>query len=131
MFDCKIEIVTTTEGQTSRFVSEGKCRLEADGALSLDYRQDGDETRLSLSKDRLAMRRSGQIGLCAEFIAGCDSYLETVFDGAKGRIPIHSDQYRFYTMRKGCGALLAYTLKGEGADQPFQLEITIETSEEK
>ncbi|MDE6059183.1 MAG: DUF1934 family protein [Clostridia bacterium] len=127
---CKIEISTTTDGKTDVFQTDGRLKSKNNG-YEVCYEQEGDFVTLRFDKTTFQMKRSGGANLsCTFYLGGRTAMLVSGYGGA-GEIPVQTSVYSFRPFEKGCLIQLHYDVIFSDHFQMFQLELKIETSEEK
>ncbi len=124
MKTCKIEIVTFTEGERSRFTAVGRLEERTDGFAAV-YPAERDEARLELGGDSLVMHRRGGSELHARFCAGETGEFRVGLDDRFGVIPLHTQTCAARRVSDGWRIALAYRLQFEGEVRIFRLHIAV------
>ncbi|MGN1078173.1 MAG: DUF1934 family protein [Candidatus Gallimonas sp.] len=131
MFDCSVEIVTRTEGDTGVFRAPGRLSRTADG-FSVRYRDDSDEVYLFAHTDRFTMERRGECALACTFRKGVPGRMVFRLAGKETALPVNATAYFLRKSDEGYSVVLGYELGDSAFLQKFRLKITVKIiSEEK
>ena len=117
---CETEIVTFTDGHRSRFCARGTL-TEADGALRVSYRDEGDLVTLTVRGGEVCMLREGT--LSAVFSEGERTAMR--FLAAHGEVPLTTETLRVRRTHLGVCIHLRYKLHFREGAQAFLLKVTV------
>lgn len=130
MLNCGIEIATTTYGKTELFEAEGSFVREGD-RYSVCYIQDGDAVALDFDSTEFRMKRTGNSEISCVFRLNKRTEMQIGGFGRTGKIPVYTKKYLLLPSDKGCSVALHYDFILTDNFQTFQLNLDIDTSEEK
>ncbi len=121
MDQCDITILTTTEGQESRYTFRGRIRRREDGYI-VRYRQEETVTLL-ISKARFSMLRDS---LKMNFQENKETVASLGFAHSAGVFKVFTNSYQFRDFAGDRAQIsLDYELRFPAAVQAFSLKITI------
>ncbi len=124
MKTCRVEIVTFTEGERSRFTAVGQIAEHSEG-FSAVYPAEEDEARLELAGDTLVMHRRGGSELHARFRTGEAGEFRIGLMEQSGRIPLDTQICTARRTSDGWRVALKYCLRFEGEVRIFRLNIAV------
>ncbi len=123
-----VEIITRTEGNTSRFRTERACVREEGGDYRVTYTQEGDAVSITANERCLIMQRKGAASLRMRFVRREATLLILEEEGGGGEVPLYTAEYSFARGKRGFSARLSYDLLFSASNQHFYVTIK---SEEK
>ncbi len=122
MEDCRVEIVTQTEGRRTRFSARGL--LSRGTPSTVTYAGEDGETVLTVCKEFLGMRRTGETASEARFCVGEEGQFRLTALGKTAALPLVTERYRAVFRKDGIFLHLVYKLFYP-SPQIFSLKIAI------
>ena len=120
---CKVEIVTSTQGNRSRFAASGAISEREDG-FHLICTDEGDELSLELCGAALLVSRHGSRTMHARFQNGKNGEARLGIGGAEGNLPFCTTKLLPRRTQDGWRIALQYTFFSEDV-QRFHLLIAV------
>ncbi len=125
---CRVEIVTHTEGKTSRVVAQGTAAFSCERARVF-YRTEGDETVFSFDEEGCAMERNGAVRLRMEFCPARQTQL-VLNEGGAGSVPIRTYRYERKINAQSMRLTLGYEVLYPHNRQRFLIKVNVHITEE-
>ena len=130
--DCRIEIKSRIDGETSTVSTKGKV-IKSHSDIRFDYLLDGDECNLTVSSGGVIQIRRGEQNVKMTFRKGeqTECFLENM--GLSGTFPVFthdlqctmSDINRGFEVNRGFTILIVYTIGEQKIELDFSAEYKI------